>query len=152
VVERSERFLSSRTVSRGSERWIDVRTYTSTDAAVEALRASGHELVATHPAGTRVPSDLRDMPRVALVLGNERDGIEEALLRACTATVRIPMRGFAESLNVSVTAAILIQHVTWGRPGDLAPAEREKLYARALILTVPHAADVLAAKGFRMEM
>jgi tRNA (guanosine-2'-O-)-methyltransferase len=152
VVERMEKFLSAKSVSRGSERWIDVRTYSSTEAAIEALRASGHELVATQATGELMPADLREIPRVALVLGNERDGIHDALLRACRLSVRIPMRGFVESLNVSVTAAILLQHLTDGRPGDLDATEREKLYARALLLTVPHAAEVLAARGFRIEM
>ena len=143
IVERSERFLSSRTVSRGSERWVDVRTYRSSQEAIEALVASGHELVATHPQGELIPSDLRAIPRMALVLGNERDGIHEEIARACRRSVRIPMRGFAESLNVSVTAAILLHSATEGRSGDLTELERTKLYARALILTVPHAAEVL---------
>src|SRR5437764_1003707 len=66
-------------------------------------------------------------------------------------SVRIPMRGFAESLNVSVTAAILLEHATGGRPGDLPPQERELLYARALVLTVPHAAEFLLARGILAE-
>jgi tRNA (guanosine-2'-O-)-methyltransferase len=152
VVERSERFLSSRTVSRGSERWVDVRTYRRSQDAVEALTASGHELVATHPLGELVPADLRSIPKMALVLGNERDGIHEELVGACRRSVRIPMRGFAESLNVSVTAAILLHSATEGRPGDLSEAERTKLYARALILTVPRAAEVLEARGIKVEI
>lgn len=152
VVERSERFLSSKTVSRGSERWVDVRTYQRSQDAIGVLEASGHELVATHPAGELVPADLRAIPKMALVLGNERDGIHEELAGACRRSVRIPMRGFAESLNVSVTAAILLHNATEGRPGDLSEPERTKLYARALILTVPHAAEVLEAKGIRVEI
>ncbi len=62
------------------------------------------------------------------------------------------MRGFAESLNVSVTAAILLQHATGSRPGDLTEAEQALLYARALVITVPHAAEILAAKGMRVEV
>ena len=62
------------------------------------------------------------------------------------------MRGFAESLNVSVTAAILLQHATEGRPGDLAERDRDLLYARALVLTVPHAREILEAKGIRVEI
>lgn len=152
VVERVEPFLSARTVSRGSERWVDVRSYGRSQDAIEALEASGHELVATHPAGELVPADLRGIPKMALVLGNERDGIHEELVRACRRSVRIPMRGFAESLNVSVTAAILLHSATDGRPGDLTEPERTKLYARGLILTVPHAIEVLEAKGIRVEI
>ncbi len=152
IVERLEPFLAANTVARGSERWVDVRTYPAVEDAVAALAASGHELVATHPDGDLVPSDLASIPRLALVLGNERTGIAAHLRAACRHSVRIPMRGFAESLNVSVTAAILLQHATTGRPGDLSERERDLLYARALVLTVPHAAEILAAKGVRIDI
>jgi tRNA (guanosine-2'-O-)-methyltransferase len=152
VVERIEQFLASNAVARGSERWVDVRTYPGVEGAVAALAASGHELIATHPEGDLLPHDLASVPRPALVLGNERTGIVEHLRAACRHSVRIPMRGFAESLNVSVTAAILLQHATDGRPGDLPGPEQELLYARALVLTVPHAPEILAAKGVRVEV
>jgi tRNA (guanosine-2'-O-)-methyltransferase len=152
VVERIEPFLASNTVARGSERWVDVRTHATVEAAVSALADSGHELIATHPEGDLLPADLAAIPRLALVLGNERTGIVEALRAACRHSVRIPMRGFAESLNVSVTAAILLQHATNGRAGDLPERGRDLLYARALVLTIPHAPEILAAKGIRVEV
>lgn len=152
VVERIEPFLISNQVARGAERWVDVRTHADVPAAVAALAESGHELVATHPEGDLLPGDLASLPRVALVLGNERVGIIEDLRAACRHSVRIPMRGFVESLNVSVTAAILMQHATWQRPGDLSTREQEHLYARALVLTVPHASEILAAKGMKLDL
>lgn len=147
VVERVEPFIASNTVSRGSERWVDVRSYATPALAIAELQASGHELIATHPAGELAPPDLAAIPRFALVLGNERDGIHAELAAACRRTVRVPMRGFAESLNVSVTAAILLQHATSGRAGDIPERERAFLYARSLVLTVPHAPEILAARG-----
>jgi tRNA (guanosine-2'-O-)-methyltransferase len=146
VIERSEGFLAARTVARGSEQWVDAHTYKTTAEAVAALERSGHELIATHPNGELTPSDLRGIPRLALVLGNERDGIHAELYAACRRSVRIDMRGFAESLNVSVTAAILLLHAVEGRPGDLSDDERAYLYARSLVLSVPHAAEILAQK------
>jgi tRNA (guanosine-2'-O-)-methyltransferase len=86
------------------------------------------------------------------VSSHERTGIARELRAACQHSVRIPMRGFAESLNVSVTAAILLPHATWGRPGDLSPDERALLYARALVLTVTHAPEILAAHGMRTAL
>jgi len=152
IVERLERFLAASSVARGSERWVDVRTHGNVEEAVATLEASGHELVATHPEGDLVPEDLRSIPRVALVLGNERNGIVDHFRAACRHSVRIPMRGFAESLNVSVTAAILLQQATAGRPGDLPADEQERLYARALVLTVPRAPEILAALGVHVEV
>lgn len=152
VIERLEPFLASNQVARGSERWVDLRTYAAVPAAVAALAASGHALIATHPEGDLLPEDLAKIPRLCLVLGNERNGIAEELRASCAHSVRIPMRGFAESLNVSVTAAILLQHATHGRAGDLGEREQEYLYARALALTVPHAAEILAHKGMRLSL
>jgi len=152
VVERAGiEFLAARTVARGSEQWVHVRTYAESKTALETLAASGHELVATHPDGELLPEDLRHIPRVCLVLGNERDGIHEELASACRRSVRVPMRGFVESLNVSVTAAILLQQATTGRAGDLSDAERLLLRARAMVLTMDHAAEILLAKGIELS-
>ncbi len=89
------------------------------------------------------------MPKVALVLGNERDGICDELLAACSRSVRVPMRGFVESLNVSVTAAILLAAATSGRAGDLPPDVRRRFYARCLYLSVAHAEEVLLLERSR---
>jgi tRNA (guanosine-2'-O-)-methyltransferase len=149
VVERVEPFLASNTVARGSERWVEVVAHPTALSCVRALEQEGYELIATHPEGALVPGDLAARRRIALVLGNEREGIAEELRRACRTSVRVPMRGFAESLNVSVTAAILLEHATTGRAGDLPGADRELAYARALVLSVPHAPEILAERGLR---
>jgi len=150
VVERREGFLSANSVSKGSERWVEVHAYRSAKDAIERLRDEGRELLGTHPTGELAPEDLRGIGKMALVLGNERDGISGELSSACTRAVRIPMRGFAESLNVSVTAAILLSHATAGRAGDLGSDERARLYLRALFFTLPRAPEVLAAQGLHL--
>jgi tRNA (guanosine-2'-O-)-methyltransferase len=146
VVERLEPFVVATTVARGSQKWVEVELHAEAASAARALARSGHELVATSADGELVPDDLASIPRVAIVLGNEREGIEPALRAHCTRSVRVPMRGFAESLNVSVTCAILLSHATTGRTGDLPDDERLRLYARGLFLSLPHAADVLGAR------
>ncbi|HEX3597477.1 MAG TPA: RNA methyltransferase [Polyangiaceae bacterium] len=145
VVPRTEPFAISTTVTRGSEKWVDVELYRSPSEAVRVLTGEDFVLVATHPAGTLVAEDLASIPKLALVLGNERDGIREELEKAATHTVRVPMRGFVESLNMSVSAAILLAAATRGRPGDLAPEYRDRLYARGLYRTLLHAGEALAA-------
>jgi tRNA (guanosine-2'-O-)-methyltransferase len=152
VIERRETFLAATSVARGSERWVDIRTHATSGEAIALLRAGGYELIATHPDGTLVPDDLASIPRLAVVLGNERDGIEQELMQACSRSVRVPMRGFAESLNVSVTAAILLARAAERRPGDLSSQEQDALYARALVLSLPHAPEVLAARGMQLDL
>ena len=147
VLERHEHFVASTTVSRGAERWVDVRGYPTADGLAAALAASGHTLVATHPDGALAATDLGDVPRLALVLGNEHAGIGPDLAGHCASSVRVPMRGFVESLNLSVTAAVLLSHATVGRRGDLPPPVARRLYARFLATTVSRARDVLTELG-----
>jgi tRNA (guanosine-2'-O-)-methyltransferase len=145
VVERTEPFLISSRVTQGAERWVDIVTYPTPDAALARLAAGSFTLVASHPEGKLEPADLAAIPRLALVVGNEHDGICRALTEAAAHSVRIPMRGFAESLNVSVSAALLLFAATHARAGDLPETERALLYARGLFRSLPRAADVLEA-------
>jgi tRNA (guanosine-2'-O-)-methyltransferase len=144
VVERLEAFLLASTVTRGSEKWIDLRRWRAAEDAVVALRGEGYELVGAHADGELLPADLAEIPRLALVLGNERDGISGELATACSRRVRVPMRGFVESLNVSVSAAILLAFATASRPGDLTHEDRRRLYARGLYLSVDRAEEILS--------
>jgi tRNA (guanosine-2'-O-)-methyltransferase len=145
VERRGTPFAVARSVSRGAQKWIDVVCHAEPETALAWARSSGMPLVAAHPDGDLAPDDLARMPRVGIVLGNEREGIRDEIARACVARVRVPMRGFVESLNVSVTAAILLHAATRGRPGDLADDARARLYARGLILSVPRALEILSA-------
>lgn len=143
VVPREETFRVGRTVAKGAERWVDVVVHRSPEAAVAHLRARRFLLVATHPEGELVPADLAGLPRVALLFGNEHAGLREELARACDRSVRIPMRGFVESLNVSVAAAVLLEAATSKREGDLDAAEQRLLYAKGLFRSVPRASEIL---------
>ena len=143
VVERKECFLAASSVARGAQKWVDVVRHHSSREAIDTLRANGMALVGAHPAGELLPEDLAEIPRLALVLGNERDGITAELEAACTHRVRVPMRGFVDSLNVSVTAAILLDRAVRSRKGDLSERERRRLYARGLYFSVQKAESVL---------
>jgi tRNA (guanosine-2'-O-)-methyltransferase len=145
VVAPSRPFLVSKVVSRRTERWLDIYEHTSYEQVLPALQARGMELVTTHPQGTMQPEDLATVPRLALILGNEHWGVHDTLVRAAGRSVCIPMRGFVESLNVSVSAAILLHQAVKGRQGNLEASEHERLYARGLYYSVKRADLVLAA-------
>lgn len=149
VVPREEPFEFGRKVSQGTERWVEVVLHESPSTAVTALRARGYTLVSTHPEGALTPEDLPRIERLCLVVGNETDGISQALASAADTSVRVPMRGFVESLNLSVAAALLLRAATLGRAGDLSSAERRRLYAAYLQRSVPRADEILAALGPR---
>ncbi len=147
VIERLEKFLAAPSVAKGAEKWVDLHHWSNVDDVIAAMKDGGLELVAAAADGELAPHDLASIPRLALVLGNERDGIADALAAACRRRVRVPMRGFVESLNVSVSAAILLAHATVGRSGDMSDEDRLRLYARGLYFTVDKADDVLRELG-----
>ncbi len=145
VVPREQEFLASNIVSKGAERWVDVIQHPTATEAAQTLRAGGYELVSTHPGGELEPEDLAGLQKVALVLGNEHEGICEELTSLAGRSVRIPMIGFVESLNVSVSAAILLRAATQGRPGDLSLERHQTLLAQGLYRSVKRAGEILAA-------
>jgi tRNA (guanosine-2'-O-)-methyltransferase len=144
LVPREEDFAVGRTVAKGAERWLEVVPHPTPERALTALHEQGFTTVATHPEGNLAPEELASLPKVALILGNEHDGLRDALHQGARDSVRIPMRGFVESFNVSVAAAVLLYAATRGRSGDLSEPERLRFYARALVRSVPRALEVLA--------
>jgi tRNA (guanosine-2'-O-)-methyltransferase len=132
-------------VAAGTERWVDVHAHADARSAALHLASRGFELIQTHPTGELEPAALAGVPRLALILGNEHRGIDPVFSRAAARSVRIPMRGFVESLNVSVSAAVLLAAATAHRAGDLPEKVRHHLYARALFHSVPRAREVLEA-------
>jgi tRNA (guanosine-2'-O-)-methyltransferase len=145
----SEPLQTSRKVAQGTQRWIEVIRHATPDAAVAALRACNHPLIVAHPKGNLIPEDLARLPRVAIVLGNEHSGVSPEVTRAAHDTVRIPMQGFVESLNLSVSTALLLYAATRQRAADLSPEARRASYARGLFHSVIRAEEILAASSAR---
>jgi tRNA (guanosine-2'-O-)-methyltransferase len=144
VLAAPEAFLASKRIAQGTERWIDVVEHESPSACVRALRQRGHKVYVAAMDGTVTPDELAREDRVAIVFGNEHAGVSDAMRALADGTYTIPMRGFVQSLNVSVAAAITLYGATRGRTGDLSPAERELLHARYLLASVPRAEALLA--------
>ncbi len=82
--------------------------------AVEALKAAGYQLVAVEQTTGSVPLPAfrPDAARpLALVLGNEVFGVDDAVLALCEAAVEIPQLGTKHSLNVGVAAGVVLWDV-----------------------------------------
>lgn len=103
---------SSHRVAEGGMEHVMLYRSTSLAPALKRLRQS-YRVIGTaaeggQPIGNLTPSDRP----VALVLGNEEDGISSETRRACDNIVTIPGSGAVQSLNVSASAAILIYALT----------------------------------------
>jgi tRNA G18 (ribose-2'-O)-methylase SpoU len=57
---------------------------------------------------------VRHQPRVAVIFGNEAQGLDRATIEHCDRTVTIPMRRGTDSLNVATAAAVFLFHLTGG--------------------------------------
>jgi tRNA (guanosine-2'-O-)-methyltransferase len=143
VVEAGEPFVASQRVTQGTDRWLDVVRHRDIAGCVEQLHARGYRVYVAQMNGRLQPEDLAREPRTAVIFGNEHLGISEAARALADDTYAIPMRGFVESLNVSVAAALTLYAATRERGGDLAPDDRLALEARFLMQSVERADEVV---------
>jgi tRNA (guanosine-2'-O-)-methyltransferase len=144
LIARPERFLASSRVSQGADRWVSLIEHESPTACVHALRARGHRIFVAAVDGRLGPEALAREPRPAIVFGNEHAGVSADMRDLADGTYAIPMRGFVQSLNVSVAAAITLFAAMQGRPGQLDAQAAEELRARYCVLSVPHADEIVA--------
>mmetsp|Transcript_101374 Transcript_101374/g.316013 ORF Transcript_101374/g.316013 Transcript_101374/m.316013 type:complete len:341 (-) Transcript_101374:39-1061(-) len=106
--------------AKGAQRWLSVREFESTEDCISALREAGREIWVTAleqaaevlaPGAPWLSSGSgRGVPRrMAVVMGAEGSGVSSAFKAAADRLVYLPINGFAESLNVSVAAALVVQ-------------------------------------------
>ena len=118
VIEKENRFCPSPGVAIGAEKWITIKRFNSVTSSFSALREKGFRIFAADPPEKAFLTqgkgafDIRDLKLengpVAVCFGKELDGLNDHIRGLCDGTVYIPMLGFTESLNVSVTAAICL--------------------------------------------
>jgi tRNA (guanosine-2'-O-)-methyltransferase len=144
IIEAADPLVASTRIAKGAERWLDLIRHQSAEACIKALHARGFRAYIAEAAGDHHPADLRSAGPVAIIFGNEHAGVSSKLRRLADGTFAIPMRGFVESLNVSVAAAITLYAATEGKPGDLSDADKADLRARFMMLSVPRAREVVS--------
>lgn len=107
-------FSPSQNIVRGTDQWIDLHKWDNTPSLVANLRSEGYRIVVTSPhEGGSTPDDFDiEAGRFALFMGTEKTGISDWLMQQADHHIRIPMVGFAESLNISVSAAIVTNRLT----------------------------------------
>lgn len=108
-------------VSLGAELWVPWEHRAGAGELVAELKAAGVQIVALEKTGASRPiGEVAFRAPVALIVGNEVDGVSAELLALCDAVAHIPMYGRKESLNVSVAAGMAMyvvrQRLGWGAP------------------------------------
>ena len=100
-------------IAMGAQKWVDINTFDSISNCVETIKNKGYQIIATTPHENDCLMEDFDISKPsALFFGTERDGLSEEILQKADGFLKIPMVGFTESLNISVSAAIIIQNLT----------------------------------------
>jgi tRNA (guanosine-2'-O-)-methyltransferase len=100
-------------IALGAQKWVDVNRFDNTQACIDGLKSKGYRIIATSPhEGSSLMEDFDISKPAALFFGTERLGLSEEVLKQADGFLKIPMVGFTESLNISSSAAIIIQNLT----------------------------------------
>ena len=116
IIEKDHEYEVNPGVALGASKWLTMHKYSETGAlntCVTNLKDKGYHVVATtphHDQNTiqRLPIDKP----IALMFGTEVHGLSERAIELADSHVVIPMHGFTESFNISVSAAICLHDLT----------------------------------------
>lgn len=117
IIENNNEYEVNPQVALGASNWLNLYHYNSainnTPVCFEALKKQGYTIVATTPHENSCYLDELDISnKTALVFGTEKEGLSETAIKEADKFVKIPMYGFTESFNISVSAALCLFHLS----------------------------------------
>ena len=115
-IENRNKFKISEDVSMGATQWLNIKKYNehenNTEACLTELKKQGYRIIATSPhKDDKTITEIDITKPFALVFGTEIDGITETVSETADEFVKIPMYGFTESFNISVSAALCMNEL-----------------------------------------
>ncbi|MCA0131947.1 TrmH family RNA methyltransferase [Winogradskyella alexanderae] len=113
IIEEINTKRIDREIAMGAQKWVDLNRYNTVNQCILDLKTKGYQIVATTPHTE--DCDLIDFDiskKSCFFFGRETEGLSQKVLDEADCFLKIPMFGFTESLNISVSAAIILQHVT----------------------------------------
>ena len=112
VVEEHLGKKMDREIAMGAQKWVNLYRYPKVEECISHLKSSGYQIIATTPHNdSQYLKDFDVTQKAAFFFGRETDGVSDAVMQAANGFLKIPMYGFTESLNISVSAAIILQEV-----------------------------------------
>jgi len=113
IIENRNEYEVNPEVALGSSKWLNLVKYNSKENntldAISSLKKNGYTVVATTPH--KDAKNLDTLPldnKVAIMFGTELTGLSDIAINSADENLRIPMYGFTESYNISVSAAITL--------------------------------------------
>lgn len=148
IIETDEKFKNSARITRGAEKWIEEKKWQSSAEAIRFLKSEKRKLIVTSLDANIAIDDIDFSQPVALVMGNEKEGVSEVMKASADYRIKIPMYGFVQSFNISVAAAISLYHISQkrkqlGKTSELTKEQKEILKAHYVIRTLDSGVDQL---------
>jgi tRNA (guanosine-2'-O-)-methyltransferase len=117
IIENENQFEVNPDVVLGASKWLTLHNYNlhefNTMECLQGLLQKGYKIVGTTPLPGALSLEQLDLgEKSAIIFGNEQKGISQAALQMAHEFIHIPMVGFTESFNISVSAAIIINHLS----------------------------------------
>jgi tRNA (guanosine-2'-O-)-methyltransferase len=112
VIENKNKYNPSEDISLGSHKWLSLQRHSKSEnntlSCINSLREKGYRIIATTPHKDDCLISELDLSKgkLALFFGTELEGVSQTILKEADEFVKIPMYGFTESYNISVSAAI----------------------------------------------
>ncbi|MCK4664528.1 MAG: RNA methyltransferase [Bacteroidales bacterium] len=119
IIENKNKYEVNPDIALGSSKWLNLIKYNkkgnNTLEAIKALKTKGYRIVATTPYNNDIILEDFDLKKgkVALFFGTELQGLSKLMLDNADEFLKIPMFGFTESFNISVSASIILHHLTY---------------------------------------
>ncbi len=103
-----------REIAMGAQKWVSLYRYNASAEAIKKLRERGYKIVATTPHYKKnTLANFNIEKPAALFFGSEAKGLSDEVLAEADDFIYIPTYGFTQSLNISVSAAIIIQDLMY---------------------------------------
>lgn len=156
IIENRNTYHVNPEVALGSDKWLSITKYKSkrqnSAQAIDKLKKFGYRIIATTPHRDDIDLEQFDLlqGKFALMFGTELSGLSDTALDMADEYLKIPMHGFTESFNISVSAAIILHFLThklrnstkikW----NLSDAEKNEIILHWLKVTVKDSDRILA--------
>lgn len=99
-------------IAMGAQKWVDVQRHGSARSCITHLKSQGYKIIATSPhKDAHTLENFDTSQKSAIFFGRETEGLSDTVMELADDFIYIPMVGFTESLNISVSAAITLQHI-----------------------------------------
>ena len=114
IIENYNPYNVNPMVLKGSDKWLNIHRYNRSDnntaEAVRRLKSEGYRIIATSLCDESIALNSLDVEhgRCVIVFGNEHQGVSEYMKEQADEFLKIPMLGFTQSLNISVSAGIIL--------------------------------------------